>query len=90
MTSFLSYFVDKLFIGFGVTSPTTSTTQKAAAGMRRAGTIVRSPLEARRERKERSDGDTRAADVSSPPLSGLLVEVNQTVFLRPLALYLNK
>ncbi|CAL1695070.1 unnamed protein product [Somion occarium] len=47
--------------GFGVTSPTTST-QRAAAGMRRAGTIVRSPLEARRERKDRSDGNMRASE----------------------------
>ncbi|KAI0079631.1 hypothetical protein K474DRAFT_1617469 [Panus rudis PR-1116 ss-1] len=46
---------------FGLTSPVTST-QKAAAGMRRAGTIVRSPLEARRERKDKDVGDMTAAD----------------------------
>lgn len=55
---------NRVLLGFGVSSPTTSTTQKAAAGMRRAGTIVRSPLEARRDKKDRNDGDTRAADVS--------------------------
>ncbi|GBE77755.1 hypothetical protein SCP_0106370 [Sparassis crispa] len=46
--------------GFGVTSPTTN---KAAAGIRRAGTIVRSPLEGRREKKDHSDGDMRASEV---------------------------
>ena len=47
-------------LGLGVTSPTPS---RAAAGMRRAGTIVRSPLEARRERREQADGDMGASDV---------------------------
>ncbi|KAF9814500.1 hypothetical protein IEO21_05051 [Rhodonia placenta] len=50
--------------GFGVVSPT-STTAKAASGMRRAGTIVRSPLEARRERKDRSDGDLSPSEAFS-------------------------
>lgn len=45
--------------GLGATSPTTS---RAAASVRRAGTIVRSPLEARRERREQGDGDLRACD----------------------------
>ncbi|THG99273.1 hypothetical protein EW026_g3047 [Hermanssonia centrifuga] len=39
--------------GFGNATPT-GTTGRAAAGVRRAGTIVRSPLEARRERKEQA------------------------------------
>ncbi|PSR88832.1 hypothetical protein PHLCEN_2v4981 [Hermanssonia centrifuga] len=47
--------------GFGNATPT-GTTGRAAAGVRRAGTIVRSPLEARRERKEQADGEMRASD----------------------------
>ncbi|KAH9944208.1 exocyst complex component Sec3-domain-containing protein [Epithele typhae] len=43
----------------GVTS--TSNTSKAAQNMRRAGTIVRSPLE-RREKKDGGDGELRAAE----------------------------
>lgn len=49
--------------GFAGATPT-GTTARAAAGVRRAGTIVRSPLESRRDRKEASDGDMRASDVS--------------------------
>ncbi|KAI0961988.1 hypothetical protein AcW1_000916 [Taiwanofungus camphoratus] len=45
---------------FGGGTPTAA--KAAASGMRRAGTIVRSPLEARRERKDRADGDLQAAD----------------------------
>ena len=52
----------KSSLGFAGTTPT-SNTSKAAQGMRRAGTIVRSPLE-RRERKEASDGELRAAEVT--------------------------
>ena len=51
-----------LSTGFSGATPT-SNAAKAAQGMRRAGTIVRSPLE-RREKKEASDGEIRAADVS--------------------------
>ncbi|CCM03119.1 uncharacterized protein FIBRA_05240 [Fibroporia radiculosa] len=65
LLTFCSSLVKKAFDddteGFGGTTPTT-TTAKAASGMRRAGTIVRSPLEGRRERKERSDGDMIASD----------------------------
>lgn len=46
---------------FGVLSPV-SGASRAAAGVRRAGTIVRSPLEGRRDRKEQADGDLRASD----------------------------
>ena len=53
----------KTCAGFGVASPTT-TSGRAAAGVRRAGTIVRSPLEARKDRREQVDGEMRAADVS--------------------------
>ena len=47
--------------GFSGTTPT-SNASKAAQGMRRAGTIVRSPLD-RREKKEASDGEIRATEV---------------------------
>ncbi|KZT02419.1 uncharacterized protein LAESUDRAFT_730167 [Laetiporus sulphureus 93-53] len=47
--------------GFGGATPTAASS-KAASGMRRAGTIVRSPLEGRKERKERSDGDSTASE----------------------------
>ena len=49
--------------GFAGGAPT-GTTARAAAGVRRAGTIVRSPLEGRRDRKEAGDGEMRASDVS--------------------------
>ena len=54
--------------GFSGTTPT-SNASKAAQGMRRAGTIVRSPLESRRERREAGDGELRAAEVPIPSLS---------------------
>ena len=54
--------ISKHCSGLGVTSPTPS---RAAAGMRRAGTIVRAPLEARRERGEQTDGDMGGSDVGS-------------------------
>ncbi|PCH33938.1 hypothetical protein WOLCODRAFT_135407 [Wolfiporia cocos MD-104 SS10] len=60
--------------GFGMLSPTTGT--KASSGMRRAGTIVRSPLEARREKKERSDGDMNASDA----LSLVLDQIAQAIY----------
>ena len=50
------------FTGFGGATPA-GATGRAAAGVRRAGTIVRSPLEGRKERKEQNDGDMRASDV---------------------------
>ncbi|GJE97072.1 exocyst complex component Sec3-domain-containing protein [Phanerochaete sordida] len=58
------------FEGFGVVSPT-GTTGRAAAGVRRAGTIVRSPLEARRQQRERGDGDMRTSDVFAVVLEAL-------------------
>ncbi|KAH8099365.1 exocyst complex component Sec3-domain-containing protein [Cristinia sonorae] len=47
--------------GFG-TAPQTGTYRAAAVGMKRAGTIVRSPLEGRKERKERPDREMHASD----------------------------
>ncbi|THH33432.1 hypothetical protein EUX98_g736 [Antrodiella citrinella] len=47
--------------GFG-TAPMTGTYRAAAVGMRRAGTIVRSPLEGRKDRKERADGEMHTSD----------------------------
>ncbi|KAG6821354.1 hypothetical protein H0H93_014151 [Arthromyces matolae] len=46
-------------------SPTLSAVvSKGAAGMRRAGTIIRSPIEGRNKEKERvSDGDSKASEV---------------------------
>ncbi|KAI0340701.1 hypothetical protein BDW22DRAFT_1360141 [Trametopsis cervina] len=43
------------------TTVTPTTTSRAAAGVRRAGTIVRSPLD-RKDRKDPADGDMTAAD----------------------------
>ncbi|KAI0652057.1 exocyst complex component Sec3-domain-containing protein [Trametes meyenii] len=56
--------------GFAGVTPT-SNASKAAQGMRRAGTIVRSPLESRRERKEAGDGEIRAAEALSMVLEQL-------------------
>ncbi|KAI0328157.1 hypothetical protein GY45DRAFT_1326692 [Cubamyces sp. BRFM 1775] len=56
--------------GFSGTTPT-SNASKAAQGMRRAGTIVRSPLESRRERREAGDGELRAAEALSMVLEQL-------------------
>ncbi|KAI1789802.1 exocyst complex component Sec3-domain-containing protein [Ganoderma leucocontextum] len=60
--------------GFSGVTPT-SNAVKAAQGMRRAGTIVRSPLE-RRERKEASDGEIRAAEA----LSMVLDQLARTIY----------
>lgn len=54
-------------LGFSGTTPT-SNASKAAQNMRRAGTIVRSPLE-RREKKEAGDGEIRAAEVFADGLA---------------------
>lgn len=51
-----------VYIGFAAPTPT-GAAGKAAANVRRAGTIVRSPLEARKDRREQADGDMRASDV---------------------------
>ncbi|KAI0271421.1 exocyst complex component Sec3-domain-containing protein [Gloeopeniophorella convolvens] len=40
----------------------TGTTSKAAGGLRRAGTMVRSPLEGRKDKERPSDGDMSAQD----------------------------
>lgn len=49
--------------GFSGVTPT-SNAAKAAQGMRRAGTIVRSPLDSRRDRRDAGDGELRAAEVN--------------------------
>ncbi|CDO72981.1 hypothetical protein BN946_scf185007.g35 [Trametes cinnabarina] len=56
--------------GFSGSTPT-SNTSKAAQGMRRAGTIVRSPLESRREKRDVNDGELRAAEALSMVLEQL-------------------
>ncbi|OSD03282.1 hypothetical protein PYCCODRAFT_1434698 [Trametes coccinea BRFM310] len=56
--------------GFSGNTPT-SNASKAAQGMRRAGTIVRSPLESRRERRDVNDGELRAAEALSMVLEQL-------------------
>ncbi|TFY55813.1 hypothetical protein EVJ58_g8010 [Rhodofomes roseus] len=61
--------------GFGGITPTT-TSSKAASGLRRAGTIARSPLEGRRGKKERPDGDMTAADA----LSLVLEEIASIIY----------
>ena len=49
--------------GFAGTTPT-SNAAKAAQGMRRAGTIVRSPLDRRENnRRDGGDGEMRASEV---------------------------
>ncbi|KAH9937263.1 exocyst complex component Sec3-domain-containing protein [Fomitopsis serialis] len=61
--------------GFGGVTPTT-TTAKATSGLRRAGTIARSPLEGRRGKKDRLDGDLTAADA----LSLVLEEIASAIY----------
>ena len=74
------YFTDNRLASGFATVATPSAAGRAAAGVRRAGTVVRSPLE-RKERKGAADGDMSAADVSvlnhSPPptYSSLLLGV---------------
>ncbi|KAI8990472.1 exocyst complex component Sec3-domain-containing protein [Trametes punicea] len=60
--------------GFTGTTPT-SNASKAAQGMRRAGTIVRSPLESRREKKDAGDGELRAAEALSMVLEQLAATI---------------
>ncbi|KZT75048.1 hypothetical protein DAEQUDRAFT_659540 [Daedalea quercina L-15889] len=61
--------------GFGGITPTT-TTSKAASGLRRAGTIARSPLEGRKGKKDRVDGDMTSADA----LSLVLQEIASAIY----------
>ncbi|KAJ3532638.1 hypothetical protein NM688_g7392 [Phlebia brevispora] len=56
--------------GFGGVTPT-GTGGRAAAGVRRAGTIVRSPLEGRRDKKDVNDGDLSASDAFALVLEGI-------------------
>ena len=48
------------FIGFSGANVKTAGT----SGIRRAGTIVRSPLEGRKEKRQQADGDLRVSEVS--------------------------
>lgn len=41
-----------------------TTTYRAAGGLRRAGTLVRSPLDGRKDKEKNSDGDMLASEVS--------------------------
>ncbi|KAI0830519.1 exocyst complex component Sec3-domain-containing protein [Trametes gibbosa] len=61
--------------GFAGITPT-SNAAKAAQGMRRAGTIVRSPLESRRDRRDVGDGELRAAEA----LSMVLEQLASTIY----------
>ncbi|KAI0715395.1 exocyst complex component Sec3-domain-containing protein [Earliella scabrosa] len=61
--------------GFSGVTPT-SNASKAAQGMRRAGTIVRSPLERRDNRKDVGDGELRAAEA----LSMVLEQLAHTIY----------
>lgn len=54
----------KRVVGFG-TAPLTGTYRTAAVGMRRAGTLVRSPLEGKKDRKERPEREIQVSDVSN-------------------------
>ncbi|KAJ7596864.1 exocyst complex component Sec3-domain-containing protein [Mycena floridula] len=60
----------------GFSLAVTPSSSKTTAGMRRAGTLIRSPLEARRE-KEKVEGDMIAADVF-----GLVLEQIATLVYR--------
>lgn len=63
-----------------VAATPSGTTAKAAAGVRRAGTIVRSPLESRKERKEQADGDMKASDVRTVVMNTSSTQQIQQVF----------
>ncbi|EMD41929.1 hypothetical protein CERSUDRAFT_79548 [Gelatoporia subvermispora B] len=54
--------VDEEIDGFSNPAPANNTFKAASSGVRRAGTIVRSPLESRRNRREQADGDMRPSD----------------------------
>lgn len=43
----------------------TPNSSKSTAGMRRAGTLIRSPLDGRKDKDKSDDGNMRASDVSS-------------------------
>ncbi|RPD57026.1 hypothetical protein L227DRAFT_578216 [Lentinus tigrinus ALCF2SS1-6] len=61
--------------GFAGTTPT-SNAAKAAQGMRRAGTIVRSPLDRRDNKKDGGDGEMRASEA----LSMVLEQLAHTIY----------
>lgn len=58
-----TFYTNNKYSGFSITTPTSNTYRVAAVGMRRAGTIVRSPLEARREKKDKEAGELRSSEV---------------------------
>ncbi|KAI0756800.1 exocyst complex component Sec3-domain-containing protein [Daedaleopsis nitida] len=61
--------------GFSGTTPT-SNASRAAQGMRRAGTIVRSPLDRRENKRDVGDGELRASEA----LSMVLEQLAQTIY----------
>ncbi|KAI0778389.1 exocyst complex component Sec3-domain-containing protein [Trametes elegans] len=60
--------------GFAGVSPT-GNSSKPAQAMRRAGTIVRSPLESRRDKRDGGDGELRAAEALSMVLEQLATTI---------------
>jgi hypothetical protein len=56
--------------------PTTTSASKSATSIRRAGTLIRSPIENRNKDKDKdrvSDGDLLAAEVRDIPIGSLLI-----------------
>ena len=50
----------------GFSLSTASTTSRAPGALRRAGTLVRSPLDGRKEKEKGGDGDMAVQEVLSP------------------------
>ncbi|OBZ79929.1 Exocyst complex component 1 [Grifola frondosa] len=65
---------DEELDGFGGVTPTTNAAK--VPRVRRAGTIVRSPLEGRRDRKDPGEGDMRASDA----FGGVLEQIASTIY----------
>ncbi|OJT02748.1 Exocyst complex component 1 [Trametes pubescens] len=61
--------------GFSGVTPTSNTT-KAAQRIQRAGTIVRSPLDSRRDKRDAGDGELRAAEA----LTMVLEQIASTIY----------
>lgn len=53
--------ISTVLLGFSGATPKPA----GASGMRRAGTIVRSPLDSRKERKQQGDGSLGVSEVTS-------------------------
>ncbi|KAG6830301.1 hypothetical protein H0H92_001379 [Tricholoma furcatifolium] len=61
----------------GFSSTSVATLSKGAVGMRRAGTIIRSPMETRNKDREKiSDGDSRASEIFGLALSQIAPAIN--------------